>query len=143
MTVSTILSVKGRDIFTIEPGATLTAAAKLLAEKRIGALLILGPDHRITGILSERDIVRAIAERGAAALNDFVSTAMTREVVTCRETETITSIMDRMTSGKFRHLPVVDQDRPVGMISISDVIKYRVHEMERDAAQMREYIQTT
>jgi len=143
MTVSTILSVKGRDIFTIEPGATLTAAAKLLAEKRIGALLILGPDHRITGILSERDIVRAIAERGAAALNDFVSTAMTREVVTCRETETITSIMDRMTSGKFRHLPVVDQDRPVGMISISDVIKYRVHEMERDAAQMREYILTT
>ena len=143
MTVSTILSVKGRDIFTIEPGATLTAAAKLLAEKRIGALLILGPDHRITGILSERDIVRVIAERGAAALNDFVSTAMTREVVTCRETETITSIMDRMTSGKFRHLPVVDQDRPVGMISISDVIKYRVHEMERDAAQMREYILTT
>ena len=143
MTVSTILSVKGRDIFTIEPGATLTAAAKLLAEKRIGALLILGPDHRITGILSERDIVRAIAERGAAALNDFVSTAMTREVVTCRETETITSIMDRMTSGKFRHLPVVDQSRLVGMISISDVVKYRVHEMERDAAQMREYIQTT
>ena len=143
MTVSTILSVKGRDIFTIEPGATLTAAAKLLAEKRIGALLILGPDHRITGILSERDIVRAIAERGAAALNDFVSTAMTREVVTCRETETIASIMDRMTSGKFRHLPVVDQNRLVGMISISDVVKYRVHEMERDAAQMREYIQTT
>ena len=143
MTVSTILSVKGRDIFTIEPGATLTAAAKLLAEKRIGALLILGPDHRITGILSERDIVRAIAERGAAALNDFVSTAMTREVVTCRETETITSIMDRMTSGKFRHLPVVDQNRLVGMISISDVVKYRVHEMELDAAQMREYIQTT
>ena len=143
MTVSTILSGKGRDIFTIEPGATLTAAAKLLAEKRIGALLILGPDHRITGILSERDIVRAIAERGAAALDNFVSTAMTREVVTCRETETITSIMDRMTSGKFRHLPVVDQDRPVGMISISDVIKYRVHEMERDAAQMREYILTT
>ena len=143
MTVSTILSVKGRDIFTIEPGATLTAAAKLLAEKRIGALLILGPDHRITGILSERDIVRAIAERGAAALDNFVSTAMTREVVTCRETETITSIMERMTSGKFRHLPVVDQDRPVGMISISDVIKYRVHEMERDAAQMREYILTT
>ena len=68
---------------------------------------------------------------------------MTREVVTCRETETITSIMDRMTSGKFRHLPVVDQNRLVGMISISDVIKYRVHEMERDAAQMREYILTT
>jgi CBS domain-containing protein len=143
MTVSTILSVKGRDIITIEPGATLIAAAKLLAEKGIGALMILGPDHQITGILSERDIVRAIAERGAAALDNFVSTAMTQEVVTCRESETITGIMDRMTSGKFRHLPVVDQDRLVGMISIGDVVKYRVHEMERDAAQMREYILTS
>jgi len=142
MTVSAILSVKGRDVVTIEPSATLTAAAKLLAEKRIGALLILGPDHRITGILSERDIVRAIAERGAAALDDFVSTVMTREVMTCTKTETITSIMDRMTAGKFRHLPVVDQGRLVGMISIGDVVKHRVHEMERDAAQMREYILT-
>ena len=142
MTVSAILSVKGRDVVAIEPGATLTAAAKLLAEKRIGALLILGADHRIAGILSERDIVRAIAERGAAALDDFVSTAMTREVMTCKKAETIASIMERMTAGKFRHLPAVDQDRPVGMISIGDVVKYRVHEMEREAAQMREYILT-
>lgn len=142
MTVSAILSVKGRDVVTIEPGATLTTAAKLLTEKRIGALLILGADHRIAGILSERDIVRAIAERGAAALDDLVSTAMTRDVMTCKETETIVSIMDRMTAGKFRHLPVVDQDRLVGMISIGDVVKHRVHEMEREAAHMREYILT-
>jgi len=142
MTVTAILSVKGRDVVSIESGATLTTAAKLLAEKRIGALLILGADHRIAGILSERDIVRAIAERGAAALDNSVSTAMTREVMTCRETETIASIMDRMTAGKFRHLPVVDQDQLIGMISIGDVVKYRVHGMERDAAQMREYILT-
>jgi len=142
MTVTAILSVKGRDVVSIESGATLITAAKLLAEKRIGALLILGADHRIAGILSERDIVRAIAERGAAALDNSVSTVMTREVVTCRETETIASIMDRMTAGKFRHLPVVDQDQLIGMISIGDVVKYRVHGMERDAAQMREYILT-
>lgn len=142
MTVGTILSAKGRDVVTIDPGANLNAAAKLLAEKRIGALVILGADHRIVGILSERDIVRAIAQRGAAALDDFVSTAMTRDVMTCKETETTASIMDRMTAGRFRHLPVINQDRLVGMISIGDVVKYRVHEMERDASQMREYILT-
>lgn len=140
MTVGTILSAKGRDVVTIEPGASLNAAAKLLAEKRIGALVILDADHRIVGILSERDIVRAIAQRGAAALDNFVSTAMTRDVMTCKVTETIASIMDRMTAGRFRHLPVINQDRLVGMISIGDVVKCRVHEMERDASQMREYI---
>lgn len=142
MTVGTILSAKGRDVVTTKAGASLNAAAKLLAEKRIGALVILGVDHRIVGILSERDIVRAIAQRGAAALDDFVSTAMTRDVMTCKETETIAGIMDRMTAGRFRHLPVINQERLVGMISIGDVVKYRVHEMERDASQMREYILT-
>ncbi len=142
MTVRNILAVKGRDVVTIQHDARLTAAARLLAEKHIGALLILGADHRIVGILSERDIVRAIAERSASALDDFVSTAMTRDVMTCNEAETIISIMDRMTVGKFRHMPVVDQDRLVGMISIGDVVKYRVHGMEHDAAQMREYILT-
>jgi CBS domain-containing protein len=140
MTISRILASKGSDIITIEPGATLAAAARLLAEKRIGAVLILGADRRIVGILSERDIVRAIAAHGAAALDAVVSTVMTREVVTCREAETVSSIMDRMTAGKFRHVPVVDQERVIGMISIGDVVKYRVHEMEHDAARMREYI---
>lgn len=143
MTVGTILSAKGRNVVTIDPGASLAKAAKLLTEKRIGALLILGADHRIVGILSERDIVRAVAQRGAAALDDLVSTAMTRDVITCKETEMIASIMDRMTAGRFRHLPVVDQGRLVGMISIGDVVKYRVHDMEREAAQMREYILTS
>lgn len=140
MTVSNILAAKGRNVITIQPGATLAEAAKLLAEKRIGALLILGADYRIIGILSERDIVRTIAERGANALDEVVGTAMTRDVVTCKDAETVSSIMDRMTAGKFRHMPVVDQDRAVGMISIGDVVKYRVREMEHDAARMREYI---
>jgi hypothetical protein len=96
----------------------------------------------IVGILSERDIVRAIAERGALALGEPVSVVMTRSVSTCNETETVISVMERMSAGKFRHMPVVDQGRPVGMVSISDVVKHRLHTMERDSAAMREYIMT-
>ena len=143
MTVSIILAGKGRDVVTIEPNASLAAAAKLLAEKRIGAVLILGANRRIVGILSERDIVRALGERGTAALEEPVSQTMTRKVSTCTETEMVSNIMERMTAGKFRHMPVVDQGQPVGMISIGDVVKHRLHEMERDSAAMREYITTT
>lgn len=143
MTVSTILAAKGRDVVTIEPSASLAAAAKLLAEKRIGAVLILGADRRIVGILSERDIVRALAERGAGALEEPVSRTMTRKVSTCTERETVSSIMERMTDGKFRHMPVVDQARLVGMVSIGDVVKHRLHAMESDSAAMHDYILTT
>ena len=142
MTVSIILAAKGREVVTIEPGATLKSAVALLAERRIGAVLVLGADNRIVGILSERDIVRAVAEAGAAALEQPVSQSMTRKVSTCTESETIASLMERMTAGKFRHLPVVDQGRLVGMISIGDVVKHRLQEMERDSAAMRDYIQT-
>jgi CBS domain-containing protein len=142
MTVSIILAGKGRDVVTIEPTASLAAAVALLAEKRIGAVLILGADRRITGILSERDIVRALAEHGAAALDEQVSSAMTRRVSTCHDNETVSSIMERMTAGKFRHMPVVDQGRLVGIVSIGDVVKHRLHEMERDSAAMRDYILT-
>jgi CBS domain-containing protein len=139
MTVRTILAAKGRDVVTIEPSATLAAAAELLAKKRIGAIVILGADRRIVGILSERDIVRAIAER-ADALGEPVSVVMTRSVSTCNETETVISVMERMSTGKFRHMPVVDQGRLVGMVSIGDVVKHRLHAMERDSAAMRDYI---
>ena len=142
MTVSIILAGKGREGVTIEPTASLAAAVALLAEKRIGAVLILGADRRITGILSERDIVRALAERGAAALDEQVSSAMTRRVSTCHDNETVATIMERMTAGKFRHVPVVDQGRLVGIVSIGDVVKHRLHEMERDSAAMRDYILT-
>lgn len=142
MTVSMILSGKGRDVVTIEPNATLAAAAKLLAAKRIGAVIILGADRYISGILSERDIVTAIAERGAAALDEPVSAAMTRRVSTCHERESISGIMERMTRGKFRHVPVVEQGRLAGIVSIGDVVKHRLEEMERDSAAMRDYILT-
>ena len=142
MTVATILAAKGRDVVTIEPSASLAAAATLLAEKRIGAVLILGADRRIVGILSERDIVRTIGERGADVLGEPVSMAMTRKVSTCSETELVSNIMERMSAGKFRHMPVVDQGQPVGMISICDVVKHRLQAMERDSMAMRDYIST-
>ena len=142
MTVSIILAGKGRDVVTIEPGASLAEAIRMLAEKRIGAALVLGADRRIAGILSERDIVRALAERGAPALDEPVSGAMTRKVSICNERETISAIMERMTAGKFRHVPVVDQGRLVGMVSIGDVVKHRLQEMERDSTAMRDYILT-
>jgi CBS domain-containing protein len=142
MTVSTILAGKGHEVITIEPTANLKAAVRLLAEHRIGAAPILGADRRIVGILSERDIVRALAERGAAALDESVSQVMTRKVSTCNERETVITIMERMTAGKFRHVPVVDQGRLVGIVSIGDVVKHRLHEMERESAAMRDYILT-
>lgn len=140
MTVSTVLAGKGRNVVTIDPGATLADAAQLLTEKRIGAVLIVGAEHRVIGIISERDIVRALAERGAAVLTEPVSRTMTRKVETCKESEPISNIMERMTDGKFRHIPVVDQGRLVGIISIGDVVKHRLHEMERESAAMRDYI---
>jgi len=142
MTVSIILAGKGREVVSIEPNATLAAAVELLAEKRIGAVLILGAGRRVAGILSERDIVRALAERGAGVLEEPVSRTMTRKVYTCAESETVSNIMERMTDGKFRHVPVVDQGQLVGIVSIGDVVKHRLHEMERDSAAMRDYILT-
>jgi CBS domain-containing protein len=142
MTVGIILARKGREVVTIGLSATLGEAAGLLAEKRIGAALILGADHRVAGIISERDVVQALAEAGAAALDLPVSRTMTRRVETCTEGEAVSSIMERMTLGKFRHMPVVDQGRLVGIISIGDVVKHRVHEMEHESRAMRDYIQT-
>ena len=142
MTVSIILTGKGRDVVTIEPGASLAEATRLLAQKRIGAALILGADGRLAGIISERDIVRALAARGAGALNEPVSQSMTRKVETCSEGEAVSNIMERMTHGKFRHMPVADQGRVVGIVSIGDIVKHRLGEMERDSAAMRDYIMT-
>ncbi len=142
MTVRTILGEKGREVVTIEPSASLADAAKLLAQRRIGAVLILGADRRLVGVISERDIVQALATRGATALDEPVSQTMTRKVETCNESETIGSIMERMTKGKFRHVPVVEQGRLVGIISIGDVVKQRLQDMEHESAAMRDYILT-
>jgi len=142
MTVSIILAYKGREVVTIEPSASLASAVGLLAEKRIGSVLILGAGLRVVGILSERDIVRALAERGGEALAEPVSQTMTREVWTCNENETVSNIMERMTEGRSRHVPVVDQGQVVGIVSIGDVVKHRLHQMERDSAAMHDYIST-
>jgi CBS domain-containing protein len=142
MTVKTILSTKGGNVVSIEPTATLDVAVKKLAEHKIGALLVLGPDRRLTGILSERDIVRVLAEQGSGALAQPLSQVMTRKVVTCSQSDTVGVLMERMTTGKFRHVPVVEQEQVVGVVSIGDVVKHRLHEMEQESAALRDYIQT-
>jgi CBS domain-containing protein len=142
MNVQTILAAKGGDIFCIEPTANLAAAAQLLSAHRIGAAVIRGAGGHIAGILSERDIVRALAEHGAAALSLPVGQVMTRTVATCTEDETVADIMERMTEGKFRHMPVVTKGKMVGLVSIGDVVKQRVEEIESDAEALRDYIRT-
>ena len=142
MNVKTILAAKGGDIYSIDPTANLVAAATLLSTHRIGAAVIRGAGGRLAGILSERDIVRAVSEHGAAALALPVGQVMTRNVTTCGEDDSIADIMERMTDGKFRHVPVLKNNKLVGVISIGDVVKQRVEEVERDADAMRDYIQT-
>ena len=142
MTVKAILAKKGTDVLTIDPTKNLAAAAKLLAEHAIGALVVTGPDRRIVGIVSERDIVQELAAHGPAALELPLTDAMTRRVMTCSLSDTISSVMERMTQGKFRHLPVLEQGRLAGIVSIGDVVKYRLHEMEREQSALRDYIQT-
>jgi CBS domain-containing protein len=142
MTVKRILSGKGNEVLTIEPTAPLAAVTKLLSERHIGALVVTGADHRIVGIISERDIVRALGARGARVLDAPVAEVMTRKVVTCSERDTTVELMEQMTAGKFRHVPVVDQGRLVGVISIGDVVKHRVQEIEGETNALREYIAT-
>jgi CBS domain-containing protein len=142
MNVKAILAAKGGDIIDIEPAADLAAAAKLLSMHRIGAVLIRGAGGRLAGILSERDIVRALSEHGVGALALPVGQVMTRNVVTCSEDDTCASIMEQMTMKKIRHLPVVSNGTLVGVISIGDVVKQRVEEVERESEAMREYIRT-
>lgn len=107
-----------------------------------GAVIITGADRQIVGILSERDLVRALAERGSSALEEPVGQVMTRKVMTCSETDTVGEIMQRMTTGKFRHLPVVERGRLPGLISIGDVVKYRLEQMEHEFKALHEYIRT-
>ena len=142
MIVKNILAGKGGDVVTIEPIANLATAVKLLAEHRIGAVVVLGADRRISGILSERDIVSALAERGPTALNEPVSQVMTREVKTCSEDDAVESLMDQMTTGRFRHLPVVKEGKVIGIVSIGDVVKSRVEEIDHETKALRDYIQT-
>lgn len=141
MTVRAILDLKGRDVVTIAPEKTLADAAALLSENRIGALVVV-VGERVSGILSERDIVRAVARDGEAALANKVSDKMTGTVVTCGPQDTMAAVMNRMTAGRFRHLPVVDNGRLAGIVSIGDVVKFRLAEIERESSMLRDYIMT-
>ena len=130
------------DIAELGKATTLEAAAiKILAERKIGAVMVMS-NGRIEGILSERDIVRVLGERGARVLDEPVSAVMTREVVSCRQTDTVAAIMEIMTLGKFRHLPVVEEGMVVGLISIGDIVKWRVREYEIEQEALRDYIKT-
>jgi CBS domain-containing protein len=142
MTVKAIIAAKGSDVVTIQPDTNVASAARILTERGIGALVVIGPDRRIVGIVSERDIVQELAEHGAAALELPLTEIMTRKVMTCSPSDTISSVMERMTQGKFRHLPVVDQGKLIGIVSIGDVVKRRLEQMEHEQSALREYIQT-
>jgi CBS domain-containing protein len=140
MTVALILAAKGRDVVTIEPERTLAEAARLLAERKIGVLVVTGADRSVVGILSERDIVRAIGLHGPGVLDHPAKRHMTERVTVCAETDTALHLMTVMTAGRFRHIPVVKDGRLDGLISIGDVVKRRLADMESEQKAMIDYI---
>ena len=140
MNVAAILRQKGRAVTTASPATTLLEVANKLAAKRIGAIVVVGARGEVAGIISERDIIRALSEAGPDCLTQPVSETMTRQVVTCQETDTLDELMAMMTARRFRHLPVVTDGALVGIISIGDVVKHHVAEVEMEATAMREYI---
>lgn len=140
MTVKAILDAKGHDVFTLGPNERLSTAVKALADHRIGALVVTNGDLKIVGILSERDIVRAVAKDGAGALDQAVRNVMTPKVKICNENHTINDVMEIMTAGRFRHLPVEKNGQLYGIVSIGDVVKRRIQDAEREAEQIKQYI---
>jgi CBS domain-containing protein len=142
MIVNRILSLKGRDVVTIGPDRSLSEAAKVLSDRRIGALLVVDGRRPVSGVISERDIVRAVAAHGPRALEEPVSRFMTEKVLTCTGETSINDIMELMTQRKFRHVPVVEGGSLVGIVSIGDVVKFRLEEVEAEAQAIKEYIAT-
>ena len=144
MQVRHILQSKGRDIVAVAADARLIDAAHLLSERRIGALIVKDGAGALAGIISERDLVHAIARKGASALDQPVSAFMTPGPATCVESDTVETIMEVMTHGRFRHVPVLDgSEQLCGMISIGDVVKTRIAETVNEAAALRDYISAT
>ncbi|MGA8156244.1 MAG: CBS domain-containing protein [Rhodoplanes sp.] len=139
MTVQTLLALKGVTVHKIEPTASIACAAKILSDHDIGALMVTDVEGAIVGIISERDIMRVLSARGRAALDTLVAEVMTRRVMTCSRHDRVDDIMQRMTDGKLRHLPVVEDERIIGIVSIRDVVKRQLEEMEQDLDALREY----
>jgi CBS domain-containing protein len=140
MQVRHILRDKGREVVTISEEATLSEAARMLARKRIGALVVRNCEGGLAGILSERDIVRAVAEASVNALAHTVSSHMTRAIETCGEADSVEDLMETMTHRRLRHLPVVESERLCGIVSIGDVVKTRIAETVRETEALRGYI---
>lgn len=142
MTVKMILERKGYDVFSAAPETTLGDAVAALAKHKIGAIVIVDDKKAIKGILSERDVVRAIAADGADVLWRPISEIMTIKVSVCSEKHTVNQVMEMMTRGRFRHLPVEKDGRLHGIVSIGDVVKLRIEEVERESQEIRSYIAT-
>ena len=140
MNVGRILAVKGSSVVTVTTETPIKDVARILKDRRIGSVVISGDGLRVQGIVSERDIVHRMVEQGAGLLDLPVETIMSRNVVTCTPADTLNDLMSWMTAGRIRHLPVVDSGRLCGMISIGDVVKFRLDEIEHEAAAMCEYI---
>ncbi len=142
MNVAAILKDKGEGVFTMRPDNTLLEVATELASRKIGSVVVTEVGGFIAGIISERDVVRVLAERGPEQLSAPVEQAMTKSVVTCTLSDTIDELMAEMTARRFRHLPVVDDGQLIGIVSIGDVVKQRIAEAEMEAEAMRAYIAT-
>lgn len=143
MDVAGILRHKGDDVATIDPGASLAEAVEALATRRIGALVVSSDGHSVEGILSERDIIRRLYDAGDDAAATPVRDACTTEVRTCAPSDDVEELMRRMTEGRFRHLPVVADGRLVGIVSIGDIVKHRVDELESLARDLTNYVSGT
>ena len=142
MTVAQILAQKGRAVATVQPHATVRDVVAVLAARHIGAIVVADIEGEMHGIVSERDVVRALAAHGCEALDDSVSGIMTKDVVTAAENDDILDVVSRMSRGRFRHMPVVVDGRITGIISTGDAVKYRLEQMEREQSALREYIAT-
>lgn len=139
MSVSAILAVKGRNVVTVNHSDSVAETLQTLANNKIGAAIVL-KDEKVCGIVSERDLVRDIAKLGADALQHAISECMTKAVISAKESDTIDSVMTAMSSGRFRHMPVMDGDELIGLISIGDVVKQKIQQAETDVEEMKKYI---
>jgi CBS domain-containing protein len=142
LNIGHILKSKARGVSTARPEDTIEEIVTRLAQRKIGAIVIVGDNAKVAGIISERDIIRLIAEHGGKALAMSASDGMTREVVSCSRTSTLDEIMQAMTNGRFRHLPVIEDGSLVGIISIGDVVKHHTAEVELEVTAMRGYLAT-
>lgn len=140
MFVRQILNDKGDDIVTTGPSVKIADVVALMAKEHIGAIVVLDENAHIAGIVSERDITRSLAEHGASILAMNAESIMTAEVVTCRPDDGVDKLMRKMTAGRFRHLPVLDKGKIVGIISIGDVVKHRLEELENESNLLQNYI---